>query len=453
MVVTESYLKKQLMGWVRDYFLQFASSEERVGIEVETIGVRSAGEAIAYHGDNGIAHVLEALSRSYGWTPIMEDAHLIGLHRDKAEIHLEPGGQIEYCSTPQQNLCLLKREIKMHYQELLSVNPGIHWLELGYHPYARIQDISWVPKKRYAIMREYLPKRATLPYQMMKKTASIQANFDYANIEDAFVMLRLALALSPIVAACFHNSPFSQGKDTGILGMRSRAWMHTDPERCGLVRAWIEAPDLEHYVDYILHMPLMFIVRSGKWIPAFGKRCLDFLREGLGSDQAEVSDMKYFLNTIFTEARLKPFVEIRCLDRNPLDVCFAFIALWKGLLYDPLARDQAWGLVRDWDHQTRLKVYRDTPIHALNTPVGDGRMIRDYAKDIVQLSEEGLRRLKHRDKKCLSEKTNEEIALLDPLKRIVFETGLCPAEEQIKSWHGVWNQNMTKLIRHNSITV
>ena len=444
----DKLIQNNLKAWLIDYFEQGVSNEKRVGVEIETFGVLyQTGQAISYEGKKGIKEIFAVFCNHFGWTPIIEDDHVIALKRGKSEIHLEPGGQLEYCSSPQRDLKVLKKELQIHLSELFYVGEkmGLKWLQIGYHPFSAVGNIPWVPKNRYRIMRDYLPTRGPLAHQMMKKTASLQANFDYSSMDDAFIKLRLALALSPIIASCFHNSPISEGHISGLLGLRTRAWSRTDPDRCGLVRSWIEDPCLESFMQHLLHIPMIFLVRDGKWLPVFGKPFGVFLREGYEQYRAERADLKLFMNAIFTESRLKPFIEVRCMDRNNLDLSIAFVALWKGLFYDSLAYENAWELVKNWDWQLRLMAYEKSPVNALDLKVGS-RSVRDYVKDLVQIAQEGLKRqsmvlagLEH-----VNQRGEKEF--LNPLKEIVLEDGFCPARRLISLWNESWGKCPKKLI-------
>ena len=112
---------------------------------------------------------------------------------------------------------------------------GIAWLGIGSHPISPLAEISWIPKRRYAIMRDYLPTRGSLAHAMMKGTACIQVNFDYADEADAVEKLRIAMGLSPLVTALYANSPLTEGRRNGFQSYRSWVWRDTDPDRCGLL--------------------------------------------------------------------------------------------------------------------------------------------------------------------------------------------------------------------------
>jgi glutamate--cysteine ligase len=299
-----------------------------------------------------------------------------------------------------------------------------------------------MPKGRYAIMAPYLASRGKLAHAMMKQTAAIQCTFDYQDEADCFFKLRLALGLAPIAGALFAHSPLTAGSLNGYRSFRGHIWTHTDPDRCGLIRGvFQEGFGFEAYTDWCLSVPAMFIVREGRWIALGGVPFGRFLKEGFQGHRATMADWNLHLTTIFTEARLKTFIEVRCADSlRPEDV-LAVPAFWKGLLYDRQAAEAAWSLIAPWRFEERLALWHTACRQALATPTPDGRTIYDLAKELLALSLEGLERQSVRN-----ERGQDETIYLEPFAERVLTTGRCPADELSARWEGEWACDPAKLV-------
>src|SRR5262249_17095987 len=155
--------------------------------------------ALPYEGPGGVLEILESLASGFGWEPVreMEGGPIIALERGGAHVSLEPGGQLELSGAPLSDIHQIRAATARHMDELHKVcdRLGITWLGVGFHPFARQDDLPWVPKQRYGIMKQYLPTRGARALDMMRRTATVQANFDYASEEDALRKLRVALGL------------------------------------------------------------------------------------------------------------------------------------------------------------------------------------------------------------------------------------------------------------------
>ena len=103
-------------------------------------------------------------------------------------------------------------------------------------PIATREQMPWMPKGRYAIMRRYMPKVGTLGLDMMTRTCTVQVNLDYASEQDMLRKLRVSLLLQPLATALFANSPFTEGRPNGFLSYRAHVWTDTDNQRSGIPR-------------------------------------------------------------------------------------------------------------------------------------------------------------------------------------------------------------------------
>ncbi len=420
-------------------------SEWLVGLELEKAGVDpDTAEALPFGGPAGIEAALLALAELHGWEPVEEDGSVIGLVRDGAAITLEPGGQTELASLPAADLHAMAAGFARHRAEVRQVADrlGVAFLGIGMQPVTPLEAIEWMPKGRYAVMAPYLRARGALGHAMMKQTVGIQCTFDYADEADCFFKIRLAMGLSPIVTALFAHSPLSGGTLNGYKSFRGHIWTQTDPDRCGLLRGvFDEGFGFEAYTDWCLAVPAMFIVRGGRWVPLGGLPFGRFLEEGFEGHRATLADWGLHLTTIFTEARLKTFVEVRCADSLRPDDVLAVPAFWKGLLYDAGAAEAAWELVANWSFDERLALWHEAPRAGLAAKTPDGRTILEVARDLLSLSLEGLARQAVRDAQGRG-----ETIWLEPYADRLLTTSRSPADELAARWAGEWAGDLGRLV-------
>src|SRR5712671_5861822 len=354
---------------------------------------------VPYDGPDGIRALLEGLTR-FGWTPVLEDGKPIALSQGQCSISLEPGGQFELSGAPLETVQQTCAEVGTHLKQVREVagELGVGLLGLGFDPKWRREDVSWMPKRRYAIMRDYMPKRGTLGHDMMLRTCTVQVNLDFASEADMVTKFRVGLALQPVATALFAASPFVEGKPSGYLSYRSHVWTDVDPDRSGILPfVFDKGFGFEAYVDYLLDMPMYFVYRDGRYIDASGQSFRDFIAgklPALPGEVARMGDWVDHLTTAFPEVRLKRFLEMRGADGGPWQRLCALPALWVGLLYDQGALDAAWELVRDWTQEEHDMLRREVPRRALKTEFR-GRPLAALARDVVALARGGLTR-RHR---------------------------------------------------------
>ena len=415
----------------------------RIGTEHEKFSYNKADfKPLTYDGDAGIRAFLEGMQR-FGWEPVTEGENLIALKQDsKGSISLEPGGQVELSGAPLDDVHQTCNEVMEHLTQVKEVNDdlGIGMLGLGFTPDWRREDIHWMPKGRYTIMREYMPKVGTMGIDMMTRTCTVQVNLDFASEADMVKKLRVSLALQPIATALWANSPFTEGKPNGFLSHRANIWQHTDAARTGqLPFAFEDGMSFERYVDYLLDVPMYFVYRDG-YIDASGQSFRDYMNGTLPALPGEVptiADWFDHMSTAFPEARIKNYIELRGADSGPWGRLCGLPAFWTGLLYDTEALDGAWDLVKKWTAQDRDQLYLDVPTRALKAEVR-GRSVQDIAKAALELSEIGLK-----NRACLDEAGNDETGFLRPLRGIA-DAGITPAERMLELYHGPWEGDVTK---------
>ncbi len=413
--------------------------EWRIGTEHEKfVFHRDSLRPLTYDEPNGIRKILVELI-PHGWDPVIEDKHIVALTKaDKSSITLEPAGQLELSGAPLETIHQTCKEVSQHLQQVkkIATEMNIGFLGLGYNPKWAQSEMPWMPKGRYKLMQEYMPKRGTFGLHMMQNTCTVQVNLDFCSEERMVQMFRISLALQPIATALFANSPFREGKPTGYLSYRSHMWTDTDPDRCGMLPFVFEDGfGFERYVDYMLDVPMYFVYRNGEYINATGQSFRDFMAgklPALPGEYPTIKDWEDHLSTAFPEVRLKKFMEMRGTDGGPWNRLCALPAFWVGLLYDATARDAAWELVKDWTFNEMEAMRAEVPRTALNTAFRNGT-VGDLALDALEISHEGLTRRAKLDGLGL-----DETHFLKPLFQIA-QADYTPAEDLLRAYEGRWH--------------
>ncbi len=413
----------------------------RIGTEHEKFAFRRSDlRPLPYDGPDGIGALLEGMTR-FGWERVEENGKTIALAKGAGAITLEPGGQFELSGATLETLHQTYDETKEHLDQVKAVGDelGIGMMGLGFNPKWRRDDIPWMPKGRYQIMRAYMPTKGSLGLDMMTRTCTVQVNLDFADEADMVRKFRVSLALQPIATALFANSPFTEGKPNGFQSFRSHIWTDTDPDRCGIL-PFVFQPDMsfERYVDYLLDVPMYFVYRDGKYLDVSGRSFRDFMAgrfHNLVKDEPRITDFIDHMTTAFPEVRLKRYLEMRGADGGPLDRLAALSALWVGLLYDGAALDQASQLIADWTLPDHELLRREVPKSGLKTKF-KGRTVQDVALDVLKIARAGLIA-----RRALNGAGVDEAHFLDPLDRIA-ESGKTASDLMLDAYETRWNRSV-----------
>lgn len=402
----------------------------RTGVEWELFGVDpETGAAMPYSGPRGVEATLRYLSEHFGWAVHREQDRLIALDRDGHVVGLEPGGQLELAAAPCRTLGALADALARFCGELAEAGQalGIAWISVGIHPTAQRRDLEWVPKTRYRIMRERFERTGALGLDMMALTAAVQVSLDYESERDAIEKLSLALRATLPASAAFAHSGFEQGRPNGFAARRVLIWGGTDPARCGFLGAfWRGEGSFAAYLQFVLDMPMLFVVREGRWIPVENCTFRRFLREGYQGLRAVRDDFELHLSTAFPEVRLKRFLEIRGQDAPPGPMLLAAPAFWKGLLYDARARRAGLQLLEPLARLDPEAVRAEVARQGLAAQIA-GRSAREWMTELCALARQGLGR------DCRERAMDDEARFLVPLERSL-ELGRAPSDDLSALW-------------------
>ncbi|MBY6067496.1 glutamate--cysteine ligase [Leisingera aquaemixtae] len=419
----------------------------RIGTEHEKFGFcKDTLKPLPYAGERSILAVLEGLRDGHGWAPLTEGENLIGLTKDGANISLEPGGQLELSGAPLETIHETCDEVNAHLRDVKDIADkiGVGFIGLGAAPIWKHEDMPLMPKGRYKLMDGYMQEVGTMGTTMMRRTCTVQVNLDFSSEADMVQKLRVALALQPVATALFANSPFLDGKPNGHKSWRARVWRSLDADRTGMLPfVFEEGFGFEAWVQYALDVPMYFVYRNGEYINALGMSFRDFLKgelPALPGETPTLSDWADHLTTIFPEARIKKFIEMRGADGGPWRRLCALPAFWVGLTYDQSALDAAWDLVKGWDAETRDALRVAASEQGLQAKVG-GISMHELAREAVAISESGL---KARARPGAGGLVPDETHFLNALKDSL-ETGKVPADELLERYNGAWEGDLSRI--------
>jgi glutamate--cysteine ligase len=420
---------------------QLGTEHEKFGYTLDDL------RPLPYSGKRGIHAILSGLAGQFGWRPVQEDGLLIALLDDTgASITLEPGGQLELSGALLDDIHETCTEVYTHLKQVRTISEplGIAFVGMGFHPKWQREDMEWMPKARYRIMRNYMSKVGTLGQDMMSRTCTVQVNLDFSSEADMVHKFRTSLALQPIATALFANSPFTNGRPNGFLSYRSHVWEDTDPDRTGMLPFVFDGDmSFEKYTDYMLDVPMYFVYRDGEYLDASGQSFRDFLAgklPALPGELPKLTDWENHLTTTFPEVRLKRYLEMRGADGGPWARLCALPALWAGLLYHQPSLDAAWEIARDWSMEERLKLRADVPRLGLRAEIRK-RPVQSIALELIELAAIGLGA-----RNRLNSAGENETGYLSTLQNVA-ESGITPAERKLGLYHGEWQGSVDPLFR------
>lgn len=417
-----------------------------IGTEHEAFGFHQKDLAPPSYGEpGGISALLHAVEARESWEPILDHGNTIGLKGEGgASLSLEPGGQFELSGAMQPDLHATKAELDAHIARLHDVTPslGLGFAPLGFHPVATRAEMPMMPKGRYKLMREYMPKVGTRGLDMMFRTCTVQVNLDFCSEPDMVRKMRVGSALQPLATALFANSPFYEGKPNGYLSNRAQAWTDTDNNRSGIPAVIFEDGfGFEAYANWLLDVPMYFVYRDGEYSDATGASFRDFMAGRLAvrpGERATMGDFADHATTAFPDVRLKKYIETRGADSGRPEMMLAQSALWTGIFYDKAALEAASALVKPLSYADILALRAAVPATGINTSFGAGTL-RDLAREVLAIAADGL---ENRARKNAA--GEDERVYLRPLREIA-EGAPTQAEYWLARYQGEWGGDVHKI--------
>lgn len=381
---------------LKNYFASHAKPAcmHRIGVEAEFLLVyRKTGKAVPYFAKDGVGTLLKALACTHFYHPIKQRRNIIALQRKDLSVSLEPGGQVELSAPPVSTIFQVEEQVKQFVSQLKTLEkkfPQILFLSVGIQPFSALKEIEWTPKDRYKIMRRRLPVHGELSQWMMKMTGTNQANFDFSDEEDANQKMKVALFATPIAAALFANSCFSEGKVNGYQTQRMQIWKKTDQTRSGYLTRFLKSKNIFcDYLDYVLDVPMLFIIRKNKYCEVIGRTFRQYIKKGYHGEYAALADFELHLTVLFPDVRLKQYLEVRCVDAQSPERIPAVAAFWKGLIYSENSRAAVLKLFKKISENDLQSAYSELPRLGLKTKLA-GKPLLNWSRDLVTLARSGL---------------------------------------------------------------
>ena len=350
----------------------------------------------------------------FGWNPILEKENIIGLNKGGKNITLEPGNQIELSGDKLNHIHEACAESQDYLFELKQVTKklNVNIVSAGFDPISKIDEIPNNPKQRYELMTKDMPLGGELSLDMMYRTCGTQLNIDYNSEEDFIKKFKIVNSIVPISIALFANSSIVEKKNSGYLSYRSKVWQNTS--RGGLPKIFFDKLDFEKYAEFSMNFPILFIQHKDNYISGKKYRFRDFMEgkiDEIGNRLPTENDLTIHLSTIFTENRLKKYIELRSMDTCGWDCLCAGPAFNIGLLYGNL--DEAHELISNWDQDKIINAYLEAPKKGFNTQLM-GKDLLYWASTLLDLSRKGL---ENRD--ILNKHGKNETLFLNHLQKVI----------------------------------
>ena len=350
----------------------------------------------------------------FGWNPILENKNIIGLNKGGKNITLEPGNQIELSGDKLNHIHEACAESYDYLFELKQVTKklDISIVSAGFDPISKLSEIPNNPKQRYMIMTKDMPLGGELSLDMMYRTCGTQLNIDYNSEKDFEKKFKVINSIVPISIALFANSSIVEKKKSGYLSYRSKVWQNTS--RGGLPKIFLENLNFEKYADFVLNFPILFIKDKEQYLSGQKYKFLDFMNGKIDEINNRIpneNDLSTHLSTIFTENRLKKYIELRSMDTCGWDCLCAGPAFYVGILYGNL--EEVYELISKWEKDKIINAYLEAPQKGFNTQLM-GKDLLYWASTLLNLSRKGLEK---RD--ILNKSEKNETLFLNHLQKVI----------------------------------
>ena len=395
-----------------EYFSKGIKNSDQLKIGVEH-------ERFLFEGQNKKRISYETLKRLFenlkksGWSPIFEKENIIGMQRDKQQITTEPGLQCELSGAPLENVHQVCAESSNFLKEIQLASKGldINTVSIGFDPFNNLSEVPQSPKQRYKIMTKEMPKGGSLSLEMMYRTCGIQINYDYTSESNFEKIFKLGNYLTPLAIALYSNSPFESEKPTGYLSYRNKVWQKTS--RGGIMPIAFEKINFEKYFDHVIEYPILFAIKDKKYIEPNGQTFKDFILGNFDNlkEEANLKDFETHLATIFTEVRLKQYIEVRSLDACDWVCLCDGPAFFTGLFYNSL--DEAFEIVSKWQKGNIMNAYIESPKKGLDTEL-EGKKLHEWGEIFLDLAKKGLI-----ERNVINSKGNNETVYLKHVENVI----------------------------------
>lgn len=440
--------KNKAVLCLQDYFLKQCKpkDEHLTGVEFELFALNKEGHSIPFSGENGIESFLVELSQK---TALWEkgqtiDSRLLSIQSEVGTITLEPASQIEFSSQPRQTLFELQEDWNTYINSIKThIKPyGFELFGVGVHPFQEPNNLELLPKPRYHIMDKHFQNTGSLGRWMMRCSASTQVTCDYSSVEELFKKIHISLKLAPFAQAIFANSTFWNGKKSEYLCLRGLIWSDTDSKRSGIPIELLRGDlNLETLCETLLRTPAIFYQRNADYQYANNKNFFEIHQNDFESDEDLFRAVDLHINQIFTETRVKNYLEFRTTDTQLPRFQMSVPAFFKGIFNDTKALDDTASLLDEFSTEEILDLHAIVCHRALQTPLKNYEVL-DISKSLLEIATEGL------DRQAKFENlSRSEQVFLHPIMEIVFENSYCPAQYFLRAYEKDCNQSLHRTLK------
>ncbi len=407
-------MKIETIEDIINHFVAGNKDEKNIGIENEKFIFDKKTNSRSNY--KKISSVLQFLHENFGWNKVKENENLIGLELNGKQVTLEPGNQIELAGEKLKNIHEACAESFQFQEQLIQAckKLDLDLMSIGYDPFTKLKDVPTNPKKRYHVMTKEMPKDGRLSLEMMYQTAGTQINLDYSNEKNFSDIFKLCSYLSPLSISLFANSSIREKVFSQFLSYRAYVWQNTS--RGGLPKIFLENMNFEKYADFCLNYPLLFIIKNSNYLFPKKYTFKDYMENNINEIDRESptkKDLETHLSTIFTEIRLKQYLEIRSIDACEWDCHCAAPAFFTGLIYGNL--EEALDTLSKWKPNEVLNAYFEAPKKGLKTEI-NGKNILEWGNIFLDISRKGLIKRNY-----INTKKNNETIYLKNIENILLE--------------------------------
>ena len=440
--------KSQAILCLQNYFLNQCKPKDRhlTGVEFELFALNGEGRSIPFSGKTGIEAFLTELSQKLDlWKQSQTvENRLLAVQSEIGTITLEPASQIEFSSRPRQNLFELQEDWNVYINSIKAYikSYGFELFGVGVHPFQEPSELELLPKPRYHIMDSHFQNTGALGQWMMRCTASTQVTCDYSSLDELFKKIYISLKIAPFAQALFANSAFWKGKKSEYLCTRGLIWSDTDNNRSGIpIDLFRSDLNLEILCDALLKTPAIFYQRNAEYQYANNKNFFEIHQNDFNSYEDLFQAVDLHINQIFTETRVKNYLEFRTTDTQSPRFQMSVPAFFKGIFNDMTALNETANLLNEFSTESILKLHKNVSRQALQTPLNNYTVL-DIVKSLLDISARGL----DRQAKSQNLKRSEQI-FLHPIMEIVFENSYCPAQYFLRAYEKDFNQSLHQALK------
>ena len=319
---------------ITQYILSGINTQKRIGLELEHF-VYDADEQVMDY--DRMSQCLVKMAEAAQGEMVTVEGRVLGYTASHYAVSLEPGCQLEISISPKEaiaDIVGIYRDFRVLADRVFgqagfalhehAVLPTVESGEI------KPDDITLLPKKRYACMDKYFEHTGEFGKYMMRATAATQISIDFSSEEDALLKLRVLQKLAPIVALLTENRSGIRKDDRWKPYLtRCQIWRSVDAERCGYLEGSLSDDySIEAYAEYLYHAGGIVVEEGDQIVDIAGTRIDEYYAH------KEIENVDYFLSMYFPNVRVKKYIEYRIPDSMKIEDAKGYMHFVKQIVYD-----------------------------------------------------------------------------------------------------------------------